>query len=136
MSDGTSELIKQREIGFFKFHPDPHQAKSAVELLRAMDEIGHAEVTGTHTLQISYDIRAITLEVIEALLVELGFHLETTLYYKLTRSLYYYTEETQRTNMGISQNGVTDTKTVFINRYQNILHGCRDIRPDQLKQYS
>lgn len=128
-------LHKQREISFFEFHPDPDQCQSAIQLLTAINEIEHCERSGPRSLIIHYDLRKITLEVVELLLVELGFHLETKLFYKLTRALYYYTEEAQRDNLGINNNSAIDTKMVFMNRYQHLLHGCRDTTPSYLRDY-
>jgi len=131
-----SKLEKQREICFFPLHPDPHQARSAQALLSVMDEISHAEQIAEHAITVRYQVDAISLEIIESLLEELGFHLETTLFYKLTRSLYYYTEQVQRDNLGIQHGSAVDTKSVFINRYNLAEHGCRDSRPPHLRQYS
>ncbi|MCF6217676.1 MAG: hypothetical protein L3J62_05190 [Gammaproteobacteria bacterium] len=131
----AQELHKQREIKFFEFHPDPDQCGSAQQLLSHIAEIEQCECIAPRTLSIRYDLRHITLEVIELLLEELGYHLETGLLYKLSHALYYYTEQVQRDNLGISNNSAVDTKMVFMNRYQHLLHGCRDNRPEHLRHY-
>lgn len=128
-------LQKRREISFFEFHPDPHQCDSAIQLLNNITEIEYCESAGPRTLVVHYCLSQITLEVIELLLEELGFHLETGLLYKLSRALYYYTEEVQRDNLGINNHSAVDTKMVFMNRYQHVLHGCRDNRPSHLREY-
>jgi len=128
-------LNKQREISFFEFHPDPDQCQSAIQLLNGIDEIEFCERSGPRSLIIHYQLQDITLEVIELLLVELGFHLETGLFYKLSRALYYYTEEAQRDNLGISNNSAIDTKMIFMNRYQHLMHGCRDTTPSHFRDY-
>ncbi len=127
-------LIKHREIRFCRLHPDPHQAHSASLLLADVEGVHHAKPASSHLLQVSYDVRHITLHVIEDVLVELGHHLDNTLLTKLKRSLYHYTEETQRANLGLHDccsHGVQ----VFINRYQRLRHGCRDRRPDYWRSY-
>ena len=135
MKEQELALHKQREISFFEFHPDPHQSDSAVQLLSNITEIDSCESSGPRSLIVCYSLNNITLEVIELLLVELGFHLETGLLYKLSRALYYYTEEVQRDNLGINNNSAVDTKMIFMNRYQHVLHGCRDSRPSYLRHY-
>ncbi len=128
-------LCKQREISFFEFHPDPDQCDSAQQLLSQIAEIDHCECIAPRTLSIHYNLRHISLEVIELLLEELGFHLETGLLYKLTHALYHYTEEVQQDNLGINNNSAVDTTMVFMNRYQHVLHGCRDKTPAHLRDY-
>ncbi len=135
VDEQEATLSKKREISFFEFHPDPEQCHSAMLLLSQIAEIDHCERSGSRSLIIHYDLRNITLEVIELLLEELGFHLETGLFYNLSRALYYYTEETQRDNLGINNNSAVDTKMIFMNRYQNVLHGCRDTTPENMRHY-
>ncbi len=128
------ELCKQREISFVALHPDPDQCSSAIQLLSHIDEIDSCERNGERSLIVNYDLRNITLEVIEMLLRELGFHLESSLLYKLSRALYYYCEEAQRDNLGLHKSAM-DTQKVFMNRYQHLLHGCRDTTPAHLRDY-
>ena len=75
------------------------------------------------------------MKLIEDSLVELGFHLDNSLLYKLKRSLYHYTDETQRSNMGCCSDQCQCTREVFINRYQRLMHGCRDSRPRYWREY-
>ena len=87
-------------------------------------------------IQVQYDLRFITLEVIEAGLRAVGFHLDNNLLYKLKRALFYYTEETQLMNMGHLHNQASSTLDIFINCYDQREHGCRDDRPPHLRHYS
>lgn len=102
-------------------------------LFSDIDGISHLELIETHKLTISYDVRVITLEIIEDTLIELGFHLDNSLLYKLKRALYYYTEQVQRENLGHAKNQLT--RNVFINRYDRLQHGCRDDRPEHWRKY-
>ena len=128
------ELIKQRDIRFCPLHPDPDQAQSAVLLLDGAAGIHDARKLAPHCLQVCYDIRRVTLQVIEEALTELGFHLDNSLMAKLKRALYHYTEETQRANLRIHTD-LYDTQEVFIARYQQLPHGCRDERPPHWREY-
>lgn len=136
MDTDVIEIIKQREICFSKLHPDPRQAHSAVELLGGVDGIEEVTAITQYCVRIHYDVRILTLKVLEEALVESGFHLDNNLLIKLKRALHHYTEETQRANLGVDagdQNQVT--KHVFIKRYQRRQHGCRDCRPDHWRKY-
>ena len=82
-------------------------------------------------LSISYDVTCVTLNIIEQALLELGYHLDNSLLVKMKRALYYYTEETLRTNLGCNN----CTRDIFINRYQKQSHGCRDERPRHWRHY-
>jgi len=133
MDDIDHELTKHREIGFCSLHADPDQAKSAMLFFSDVDGIAHLELIETHKLRISYDIRVITLQVLENALTELGFHLDNSLFFKLKRALYYYTEEVQQENLGCSKGQCT--RNIFINRYDRLRHGCRDDRPNHWRKY-
>ncbi len=135
MSDPADNLIKHREIAFSKLHPDPNQAQTATLLLSDLDGVGHVHFVSATFMRISYNVMNITLEQIEDILKELGFHLDNRLLYRMKRSLYYYTEETQRANHGCRKGDSNCTQKVFIKRYQAIKHGCRDQRPTHWRKY-
>ena len=99
----NTELIKIREVSFCAINPDPKQAHTATLLLSGMEGVIHAHPLTDNLLQVRYDIGEITLQVIEEVLGELGFHLSNNLMNKLKRALYYYPEETQRANLGLDE---------------------------------
>ncbi len=127
-------LLKQREIRFCRLHPDTAQAHSASLVLSDLEGIHHVQPMETYQLIVSYDVSVITLNLIEEVLVELGFHLDNSLMNKLKRALYDYTEETQRANLGLDEARSPD-KQMFINRYLRRRHGCRDERPEHWRNY-
>ncbi len=132
MEQDPTSLIKHREVQFCILRPDD-QAQAAALLLEGVDGVLYARAVSRHLLLVGYDVTQITLHVIDQALTELGFHLASNLLSKLKRALYYYTEETQRQNIGL---GNADTSVqVFINRYQRIRHGCRDFRPEHWRRY-
>lgn len=133
MNELDQELIKHREIAFCSLHADPDQAKSAILFFSDLEGIIHLQLLDTHKLRVSYDIRLITLQLLEEALIELGFHLDSSLLFKLKRALYYYTEETQQENLGCSKGQCT--RNIFISRYDRLKHGCRDDRPDYWRKY-
>ena len=134
MDSNEDSLIKHREIRFCSFKKEePDLAQSACEVLKELSGILEIEPQGSLLLNVTYDVRHITLEEIEYVLMELGFHLDGALLTTLKRALYHYTEETLRANMGIEPG--QENMHVYINRYQRLRHGCRDQRPEHWRSY-
>jgi len=120
---------------FNPLHDDENQARTASQMLVDLDGIEFAEVINEIHLIIRYDLRYFTLSDIEELLTTVGFHLDNTLLIKLKRALYRYTEDTERANLGCPEGQANCTREVFINRYQQLPHGCRDKRPNHWRDY-
>ncbi len=127
-------LSKSRQIYFSHLHPDPNQAQSACIFLQALEGIKVMTAISAQQLHIEYHIEEICLQTIEEILIELGFHLDNSLIYKIKRALYYYTEETQRANLGMSSSP-DSTKKIFIQNYQRRKHGCQDKRSEYWRYY-
>lgn len=132
--DREDTLIKYRSIVFCDLHPDPNQAQTAMLLLSDIEGVEHLNLDDDGVLLVGYDLRFLTLAIIEEALVEVGFHLHNSLMLKLKRALYQYTEETQRANLGLDK-GCCNCTQIFINRYQRLRHGCRDDRPQHWRKY-
>lgn len=135
MEQTETDTKRFREIHFMPLHPEPAQAQSAMLLLSDVKGIDHLELVATTKLSIGYDLKHISLSIIEQALIDVGFHLDNTLLIKIKRALYYYTEDVSRENMGYSTKGSNSTQQIFINRYQRLKHGCRDQRPDHWRRY-
>ncbi len=131
----TEALYKSRVIQFCRFHPEPDQAHSAALWLKDVAGIHSTHHLTPHALAVVYDLRRVTLQNIEQALSDLGYHLDNSLLCKLKRALFYYTEETQRENLAVTQEGQTLRQEVFVNRYQQLPHGCRDPQPEYLREY-
>jgi len=130
----VEELIKRREIRFCHLHPDPDQARSALLLLSDAEGVVDISFIDELCLSISYDVRLLTLQAIEDVLIRLGYHLDNRLISRMKRALYGYSEETQRANLGTIVETDTTTK-VFVKRYSVNYHGCRDKRPEHWRKY-
>lgn len=127
--------IKHREIVFDENHLDPHQANTAALRLSDIQGIVDVQVISDTAIKLSYHLLDIDLQQIEEGLAEAGFHLSGKMIYKLKRALYYYVEETERANKGCCKTDPNCTRKVFIERYKQIRHGCRDNRPDHWRRY-
>lgn len=126
--------IKSREIQFATPHPDNNQAQSAMLLFADIRGIEKLHLLNPQCILVSYDVRELTLNMLETVLIELGFHLDNNLLVKIKRALYSYTEDTERANLGITKTS-KDFSSVFIEDYQRHPHGCRDERPKHWRQY-
>jgi hypothetical protein len=137
MGEHTPDTEKQREIRFCPLHPDPDQAENACLLLAEWLVVHSSIRVSDRIISITYDLVDITYTEIEEALVELGFHLDSSLMCKLRRALYAYTEENERANLKARPTHQirNDTQGVFISRYQKLRHGCRDARPRHWREY-
>ena len=77
----------------------------------------------------------LTLEEIEEAITEIGLHIDDGLLFRIRRALHYYSEETQRANLGCSRGESNCTTKVFAVRYRALDHGCRDHRPEHWRRY-
>ena len=136
MATNNNELIKRRDIVFMSPQADNNPAEAAITLLSDVD--GILEMTRVHdfAIHVCYHLHRITLNDIEDALQEVGFHLDNSVLSKLKRALYYYAEETQLANMGYEHAESKSTLEIFINRYSQLPHGCRDERPIHYRRYS
>jgi hypothetical protein len=137
MEQASPAAVKHREIGFRDPHPDPQQAQTAVLLLSDVEGILYASIPERtrNTLHIGYDLGHICLRVVESLLTELGFHLDSSLMAKLRRALYYYTEENEMQSLLIHDDQDHSTREIFMRCYRCKTHGCRDVRPEHWRNY-
>jgi hypothetical protein len=136
MDPAMTELIKQREIHFRSLNPNANDAREVMRLLLDVQGIEDIRALTSNCVQVRYDLRNITLQIIEAALQEVGFHLDNSLLLKMKRSLFYYTEETQLMNLGYLHEQANPTLDMFISCYHQRQHGCRDERPPHLRHYS
>jgi hypothetical protein len=131
------DSVKHREIGFRDPHPDPQQAQSAAQVLGCVEGIVSVSVPSParNMLRVSYDLSLIGMRAVESLLVELGFHLDDSLLYKLKRALYYFTEQNELDSLGITRDQDHSARDVFVRCYRCKTHGCRDERPEYWRKY-
>ncbi len=135
METDESDLIKHREIAFRDLHPERNQTETAALFLADVDGVIHATPVSPLLLRVSYDLLQVTLEQIETAIREIGLHIDNGLLFRIKRALHYYTEETQRANMGCAHGESNCTKKVFALRYRNLDHSCRDQRPEHWRHY-
>jgi len=127
-------LVKHREVLFQEVHADREQARTAAGMLRTVSGVLDVTAPTSTRLDLTYDLRQVCLRDIECALEEVGFHLDNSLLSKLRRSVWYYTEDTQRANLGCD-NPRNCARRIFVDAYRHHAHGCRDERPEHLRLY-
>jgi hypothetical protein len=135
MGEITHDMVKHRDIHFAELHPDPNQAETAAQLLSEIEGILDIEQRSPIHVRVSYHLMKVSLEQIENGLTAMGLHLDNRLLYRLMRALYYYTEETERTNLGCTRDDTKSTRQIFADHYQRQNHGLRDQRPEHWRKY-
>ncbi len=127
------EKLKRRTIRLMDTGGDPETVEAAAALLRDVRGVLRVRIKGKDRLVVDYNVRRLTLQVIEALLTEFGYRLQTSLVCRLMRGLCYYLEDIECTSCKHDQ--ADCTREAFINRYLEKPHGCRDHRPEYLRRY-
>ncbi len=137
MEHPDPDTLKHREVAFRDLLPGQQQALDAIMALTDIDGIVDVSLAGPsrNAIRVSYDLRQIDLSTIEALLFELGFHLENNLLTKIKRALYYYTESIELENLAARRDQDQSTRDIFMQCYICQRHGCRDARPEHWRRY-
>lgn len=126
------DLEKKREI---VFHSLPNgQVERALVLLEGLDGLKVSVGDTPRSLVVSYHICEYTLEGLENALANQGFHLDNSLICKLKRSLAYFTESVQRSNVEANEPDLK-SQQAFMKVYDRHLHGDRDETPEEWRDY-
>ena len=126
-----SDVDKRREI---VFHPlPPGQVERALDLLGALPKLKIRQL-GPLAVEIAYCINDHTLQDLEALLGQHGFHLEATLLIRVKRALVHYCEHVQQDNLHSPE---TQTKLFkpHVEAWEKHPHGDHDETPAEWRQY-
>jgi hypothetical protein len=127
------EKLKQRIIRLTDTPADPDTTESAAALLRDVKGVMRVRAAAPNRLAVSYNVRQITLQIIEALLTEFGYSLRTGFFDRCMRGICYYIEDVECTEGRHDQ--AECTRDAFITCYLTKPHGCRDHRPEYLRRY-
>lgn len=131
---GGSELKKNREILFSKFPPG--QVPEAADDLGRLGEIDLQAKLEKRVLGVGYDLGRHTLRELDEHLVEKGYHLDNTLFTKLTRALIYYVEDTQLHNIGAPEKRLKrSAQEAYVQAWQQHPHGDHDDTPPEWREY-
>lgn len=124
---------KHRELRFCKLKD--WQIAEAADLLHKLPKLEVGPGTLPNGISVWYEITDHSMEELENLLIDRGFHLENTLYAKLIRALVYFTEETQLRNMGQPERLIKKSHEVYSKVWEHHPHGDHDDTPPELRDY-
>lgn len=123
---------KHREIRLCKLKQA--QVNDAYALLATIPGLEVAPGTLANGISVWYEIADHSMEALEKLLEDKGFHLENTLYCKLIRALVYFTEETQRRNLAQPERLLKKSHEVYSRAWEHHPHGDHDDTPRDLRE--
>jgi hypothetical protein len=122
----VAEKLKRRTIRLRRADTDPARVAAAAELIRDIRGVTQVRIERMGRIAVQYNVRQITLQIIEALLVEFDYEVDTSLMCRMMRAI----ECTDG-----CQDQAACTRDAFITRYLTRPHGCRDPRPEYQKRY-
>jgi hypothetical protein len=122
------EKLRRRTIRIGGAKDEPGVLASAESLLGDVKGIHSVNSRSPDRLIVSYNVRQITLQTIEALLREFGYTLKTGFYCRFLCIVCYYIEDIECSHPIHDQ--AECTRDAFITHYLNKPHGCRDQRPE------
>lgn len=130
----NSDLKKNREILFAKFPPG--QVPEAADTLEDLPDLEVEPRFEKRSLGVGYDLQHHTLEELETHLVDQGYHLDNTLFSKLTRALIHYVEETQLHNLDAPEKRLKrSSQEAYIKAWEQHPHGDHDDTPQEWREY-
>ena len=130
----SADLKKKREILFSQFPPG--QVPEAADDLQHMEEVAVEPKYEKRSLGVAYDLQQHTLKEIDEHLVDKGYHLDNTLFTKLTRALIYYVEETQVHNIGAPEKRLKRSEQeAYVKAWEQRPHGDHDDTPLEWRDY-
>jgi hypothetical protein len=129
----VAEKLRRRTIRLRRADKAPRRVEAAAQLLRDIRGVKEVCVVRSDRIVVQYNVRRITLQIIEALLAEFDHKVDTSLFCRAMRALCYYVEDIECTDG--CQDQAANTRDAFIARYLTRPHGCRDPRPEYQKRY-
>ena len=127
-------IRKERTIIFAELPPG--QLPEAAGFLGSLERLELAPGSEPRSLDVAYDLRDHSLEELESALQDKGFHLDTSLLYKLKRALYYYAEETERRNLTMPERPLKQASNeAYIRAWERRQHGDHDTTPEIWREY-
>lgn len=124
---------KHREIRLCKLKSS--QIADATALLSTLPGLEVAPGTQPNGISVWYEVTDHCMESLENLLIDRGFHLDNSLYCKLIRALVYFSEETQRRNLGQPERLIKKSHEVYSKAWEHHPHGDHDDTPPELREY-
>lgn len=128
------DLKKNREILFSKF--PPAQVPEAADDLQRLEALEVQPNLERRAVGVRYELTQHTLLELEEHLEDKGYHLDNTLFSKLTRALIHYVEDTQLHNLGAPEKRLKRTsQQAYVKAWEHHPHGDHDDTPPEWREY-
>lgn len=127
------DLHQQHRDIVFTALPSDQAAQAARILNRIIGVTAQAHLR-EHRVAVQYNVSEHTLLELETLLRDIGFHLDHHLLQKIKRALAHYCEEVQYDNLHIPEHNLK-SRDVYVQVWENHLHGDHDDTPEELRRY-
>lgn len=122
------DVFKTHNLQFLNRQAGTDDADKARQLLSQVKGIEAVTLVQGGILQIRYDVRLLTLQMITSALRDVGFRLNTRLLTRIKHSLIAYCEDTQRASLGV----IHDAEQAILNHPDTVTH---DPRPHNWRNY-
>lgn len=96
----SDDSLKTRKVCFSR-RGKLKQAEEAMLLLKDVSSIKNLTLINAYCISITYDIRKLSLKIIEEALEEVGFILDIGLWQRIKRAICDYCEDAERERLGI-----------------------------------
>jgi hypothetical protein len=106
----------------------PDDAHKARQLLSNVQGIEAVTLLRAGKLRLRYDVRELTLQMIEDALRDVGFQLNNSLFCRIKRGLITYCEDTQRASLGVEH----DAEQSILSQPETL---AQDPRPHNWRNY-
>jgi len=127
------DTTKDREIHFTRSLTRTDQAETAAQLLADVAGIELATPVRPNILHVRYDVRKITLQMLESALRGVNLSLQNNLANSVKRELISYCEDAMRSNLGIETNQ-QQPPLLSLDKSETEHHNL-DPRPDNWRNY-
>ena len=94
--------IRERKICLTR-NGNTRQVVEACEALRGIQGVYHAQPVSNYRLTLTYSLEHLSFELIEDLLKELGFYLDTSIFAIIRRNIYQYLEDNAREKLQVNK---------------------------------
>jgi hypothetical protein len=95
------DVFKNRNVQFLNKLSGPDDADKARQLLSNVQGIESVTLLHAGKVRLRYDVRELTLQMIEDALRDVGFQLDNNLFCRIKRGMISYCEDTQRASLGV-----------------------------------
>ena len=130
----AAPIRKERTICFSEIPPG--QVHEAMSFLGGLPGLEVRVAAQAFCLDVAYDLLDYSLEDLENILIDKGFHLDSTLLTKMMRALFYYVEETELHNLDAPERLLKKPQhEAYVQAWERRPHGDHDDTPPEWRKY-